>query len=85
MDEALPLITASEANAQAWTEPILSIAIGRSHATTSVLDLCCGLPEMTSYEYRMKAVNHFALDFVINGCWYVSMTATLCIHASSKH
>lgn len=66
MDEALPLITASEANAQAWTEPISLIAIGRSHVTISVLDLCCGLPEMTSYEYHMT-IDHFALNLLING------------------
>lgn len=56
MDEALPLITASEANAQAWIEPILLIVIGLSHATTFALDPCCGLLEMTSFEYRMKAI-----------------------------
>lgn len=66
MDEVLPLITASEANARAWTEPILLIAIGRSHVTTSVLDPCCGLPGTTSYESRMEATDQFALDFVID-------------------
>jgi hypothetical protein len=56
MDEALPLITASEANAKAWTEPISLIVTGRSHATTFALDPCYGLPEMTSFEYRIEAI-----------------------------